>query len=63
MRSSYENIIGQGRFSEVRKLKHKVTKRVYAVKTFRLTQMHLYDKQHAVDLENEMIWSKINVLR
>ena len=32
----YDNILGQGQFSEVRKLVHKKSKRAYAVKTFRL---------------------------
>ena len=42
--STYDNILGSGKFSEVRKLRHKQTNRVYAVRTFRLPVMQLFDK-------------------
>ena len=35
-KTPYDNILGQGQFSEVRKLVYKKSKRAYAVKTFRL---------------------------
>lgn len=62
-KSMYENILGQGKFSEVRKLRFKTNNRFYAVKTFRVQQMQMYDKLNAIDLENEFVWSKITKLR
>lgn len=61
--STYENILGSGKFSEVRKLRHKHTKRVYAVRTFRLPVMQLFDKANAYDIEKKMIWDQIKLLR
>ena len=48
--STYVNILGQGVFSEVRKVKHRVFKKMYCVKTYRLPILEQYDQNTAFDL-------------
>ena len=63
LESTYDNILGSGKFSEVRKLRHKHTNRIFAVKTFRLPVMNEYDKNILCDIEKLMIWDQIIKLR
>ena len=47
----------------MRVLRHKVTKKLYAVRTLRLPTLNLYDKEHAIDLEQLLIWDQVTILR
>lgn len=47
----------------MRVLRNKKTKRLYAVKTFRLPTLTAYDKENAVDLEQELVWNQVSWLR
>ena len=55
-KSPYENILGEGKFSEVRKLTHKKNKREYAVKTFRLQQLRIHKVKTGKDLLQDCVW-------